>query len=96
MFKDFELPLLPTVVVGFMLLLYVAHAWNTPTHPSEAMRMLESQGAELIGNVVYVDHDLSSNAESSSVLSLAQQVWESRHEYDPSKSLEIRVKVPAE
>ena len=91
LFDEFELPFVPTVVVGFGLLLGGMHIWSLPTHPVESLRQLEAMDAELVGNVVYVDSE-PTNGQSTRMLSLADHVWKVRPEYDPGKPLEIAVR----
>ena len=90
-----ELPFVPTVIVGFGLLLGVMHIWSLPTHPVESLRQLEAMDAELVGNVVYVDSE-PTDGQSTRMLSLADHVWKVRPEYDPDKLLKIAVRERAE
>ena len=92
MFKDFELPFVPTLLAIVALLIAVCVIWDIPGHPVESMHQLEQYDAELFGNTVVVDRDHLSERQRAKVEKLARAVGNSRYDFKQDAPIEFKFK----
>jgi hypothetical protein len=73
--REFELPFVPTVVLGAVLLTWAMGAVLTSqSHPADASRSLKSLGGDLIGSRLYLYDDSLPKSQVAHMLWLAERV----------------------
>jgi len=93
MFREFELPFVPTVVLAVVLLVAAVAFISAPRAPADAMNTLASWDAELQGTELVVHREITVQ-DMRYLLDLADIVWRSRDDYDPSVGLSVRLEHP--
>jgi membrane protein implicated in regulation of membrane protease activity len=93
MFKEFELPFVPTVVLSVVLSVVAIAFISAPRTPADAMNNLASWDAELQGTELIVHREITVQ-DMRYLLDLADIVWRSRDDYDTSVGLSVRLEHP--
>ena len=93
MFKEIELPFVPSVVVTFVLAILAMAIISAPRTPADAMHVLRNWDAEIQGNEIVVRRELTVT-DMQYLLDMANIVRESRDDYDASIGLSMRLEHP--
>jgi hypothetical protein len=93
MFREIELPFVPSVVVTFVLAILAMAIISAPRAPADAMHVLRNWDAELQGTELVVRREVTVE-DMRYLLDMADIVWKSRDDYDASVGLSMRLEYP--